>query len=124
MNSGGRWMELREILKMQAEFDATHQSRENWNTPITKDNVELLEHLIVCLTGEIGECANIAKKVVRGDYEYEDARPKLAAEIADSFIYLAKICNQAHIDLEHEFLKRLDYNRHRFGRYRTINKNL
>jgi len=110
-------MELNQILKMQSDFDATHSSRQSWNAPITKDNVELLEHLLVCLIGEIGECANIAKKVVRGDCQYEDARPQLASELADSFIYLAKICNQANIDLEHEFFQRLDYNRQRFKKY-------
>jgi NTP pyrophosphatase (non-canonical NTP hydrolase) len=110
-------MELSQILKMQSDFDATHSSGQSWNAPITKDNVELLEHLLVCLLGEIGECANIAKKVVRGDYQYDAARSQLASELADSFIYLVKICNQANIDLEHEFLQRLDYNRQRFQKY-------
>jgi NTP pyrophosphatase (non-canonical NTP hydrolase) len=111
-------MELKEILRMQSDFDAAHASREKrWNVPITKDNVELLEHLLVCLVGEIGECANIAKKVVRGDLKYEESRPELACELADSFIYLIKICNQANVDLEQEFLKRLEYNRQRFEKY-------
>src|SRR5215467_4785023 len=107
-------MEFKQILKMQSDFDATHSSGRSWNAPITKDNVELLEHLLVCLLGEIGECANITKKIVRGDYRYDEARPLLASELADSFIYLMKICNQADIDLESEFLQRLDYNRERF----------
>src|ERR1035438_3719840 len=107
-------MELRKILKMQSDFDATHASRQPWNAPITKDNVELLEHLLVCLVGEIGECANIAKKVVRGDLDYEASRTELASELTDSFIYLLKICNQAGVDLEREFLERLEYNRRRF----------
>src|SRR5882724_342547 len=110
-------MELSHILKMQSDFDATHSSGQSWNAPITKDNVELLEHLLVCLIGEIGECANIAKKVVRGDYQYEEALPHLASEVADSFIYLLKIFNQASIDLEHEFLELLNYNRQRFQKY-------
>ncbi|MCI0564131.1 MAG: hypothetical protein MN733_37125 [Nitrososphaera sp.] len=110
-------MELSQILKMQGDFDAAHCSKQHWNAPITKDNVELLEHLLLCLIGEIGECANVAKKVVRGDIEYDDARPQLASELADSFIYLVKICNQANIDLEHEFLQRIDYNRRRFKKY-------
>ena len=115
-------MEFSQILRLQSEFDAQHRSREVWNTPITKDNVEVLEHLLVCLIGEIGECANIAKKIVRGDMEYEDSKPELASELADSFIYLIKICNQAGIDLEHEFLERLNYNRQRFKRYLSAEK--
>ena len=110
-------MELNQILRIQSDFDAEHRSRESWNAPITKDNVELLEHLLVCLIGEIGECANITKKIVRGDIEFEQSRTQLASELADSFIYLIKICNQAGFDLEHEFLERLAYNRERFQKY-------
>jgi NTP pyrophosphatase (non-canonical NTP hydrolase) len=100
-----------------SDFDATHASRQRWNAPITKDNVELLEHLLVCLIGEVGECANVTKKIVRGDVQYDDVRAELASELTDSFIYLAKICNQAGIDLEQEFLRKLDYNKKRFQKY-------
>jgi NTP pyrophosphatase (non-canonical NTP hydrolase) len=115
-------MEFSQIVKLQSDFDAQHRSREVWDAPITKDNIELLEHLLVCLVGEIGECANITKKIVRGDIEYEDSRPQLASELADSFIYLIKICNQAGIDLEHEFVERLNYNQQRFKKYLIADK--
>jgi NTP pyrophosphatase (non-canonical NTP hydrolase) len=115
-------MEFSQILKLQSDFDAEHRSREVWNAQITKDNLELLEHLLVCLVGEIGECANITKKIVRGDIEYEDSRPQLASELADSFIYLIKICNQAGFDLERGFLERLEYNRERFQKYSITKK--
>src|SRR2546422_1067872 len=60
-------MDIKEILRKQAEFDAKHASNQSWNAPITKENVQVLEHLIVCLVGEVGEGANIVKKVVKGD---------------------------------------------------------
>jgi len=107
-------MDIKEILRKQAEFDAKHASNQSWNAPITKENVQVLEHLIVCLVGEVGEGANIVKKVVRGDVDYDAVRPEFASEIADAFIYLVKICNQADINLEQEFLRKLEYNRKRF----------
>lgn len=110
-------MELREICRLQSEFDSAHQSKERWDEPIGEGNLHLLEHLLVCLVGEVGECANLAKKVVRGDLSYAAARKDLGGELADTFIYLLKICNQGNIDLEREFLDRLEYNRKRFKKY-------
>jgi NTP pyrophosphatase (non-canonical NTP hydrolase) len=114
---GGSEVELKDICRMQSEFDSAHKSKERWDEPITKDNLPLLEHLLVCLVGEVGECANLVKKVVRGDLSYEVAREDLGGELADTFIYLIKICSQTGVDLEREFLQRLEYNRKRFKKY-------
>lgn len=110
-------MDLKDICRLQSEFDAAHKSREPWNAPITADNLQLLEHLLVCLVGEVGECANLVKKVVRGDLSYAAARQNLGGELADTFIYLIKICSQSGVDLEREFLERLEHNRKRFKNY-------
>jgi NTP pyrophosphatase (non-canonical NTP hydrolase) len=40
----------------------------------------------------------------------------LAEELADTFIYLIKIAAQTGIDLESEYLKKLEKNRRRFPR--------
>jgi NTP pyrophosphatase (non-canonical NTP hydrolase) len=110
-------MELRDIITLQSEFDAEHKSKEPWNQLITGDNLQVLEHLLVCLVGEVGECANLVKKVVRGDLQYAEVRRDLAGELADTFIYLMKICAQTDIDIEQEFLNKLEYNRERFKKY-------
>jgi len=110
-------VEFKEISRMQSEFDATHASRIQWDEPVTESNLQLLEHLLVCLVGEVGESANLVKKVVRGDLTFDAARVQLGGELADTFIYLIKLCNQTGIDLEQEFLKRLEYNRDRFKKY-------
>ncbi|MBB5341450.1 MazG nucleotide pyrophosphohydrolase domain-containing protein [Tunturiibacter gelidoferens] len=110
-------MELKDICKMQSEFDAAHKSNARWDEPITQDNLQLLEHLLVCLVGEVGECANLVKKVVRGDLSYAAVRDDLGGELADTFIYLIKVCSQTGIDLEREFLKKLEFNRKRFKKY-------
>ena len=110
-------MEFRTICRMQSEFDAAHASNGRWDQRVSESNLQLLEHLLVCLVGEVGESANLVKKVVRGDLTYEAARADLGGELADTFIYLIKLCNQTGIDLEQEFLKRLEYNRERFKKY-------
>lgn len=49
--------------------------------------------------GELGEAANILKKIRRGDLTLEQARPALAAELADVQCYLDHLASQAGIDL-------------------------
>lgn len=51
------------------------------------------------LIGELGEYANLRKKVERGDFALEEARPKLAEELADAVIYLDLLAAQLGIDL-------------------------
>lgn len=51
------------------------------------------------LAGEVGEAANIVKKVRRGDLSLNEARPTLAAELADVQCYLDLLALRAGIDL-------------------------
>lgn len=51
------------------------------------------------VAGELGEAANIIKKVRRGDLSLEEARPLLAAEFADIVTYLDITAMQAGINL-------------------------
>ena|SRR5271170_873667 len=49
--------------------------------------------------GEIGEYANMRKKVERGDMTLEEALPNLKDELADVVIYLDLLASQMGIDL-------------------------
>lgn len=51
------------------------------------------------VTGELGEAANIIKKVDRGDLTLEEARPALAKEFADVVTYLDILAMRAGVDL-------------------------
>lgn len=51
------------------------------------------------VAGELGEAANIIKKVRRGDLTIEEARPLLSEEFADIVTYLDITSMQAGIDL-------------------------
>lgn len=51
------------------------------------------------VTGELGEYANLRKKVERGDLTIEEARPLLADELADVVIYLDILAAQLNVNL-------------------------
>lgn len=110
-------MELNRIRELQAAFDAEHESAVRWDRPAADGTTKVLEHLVVCLVGEVGEFANVLKKVVRGDRSYVEARAVLTEELTDAFIYLIKICNLMDVDLDHAFLDRLAFNRERFKKF-------
>ena len=109
---------LDELKKMQIEFDSAHEGNMPFFEIITEKNIEVLEHLIVCLVGEIGEFANITKKISRGDFTLENKMKDLREELTDIFIYILKISCQMEIDLEKEYLNKLNINLQRFSNYR------
>ena len=106
---------LEEIKNIQKEFDLTHSvNGKGFYRNINEDNIHELEHLAVCLTGEMGEFCNILKKVVRGDFPLNSAKVEMSEELADIFIYLIKISNQFDVDLETEFLNKVSKNKLRY----------
>ena len=111
---------LREIMQQQADFDAHHSSPAMpWSMSALPDHFERVEHSLVCLLGELGEFANEVKRVAQGDQSLDVALPQLQDEIADTFIYLIKICNQLGFDLSALFAERLAHNQVRFASQAT-----
>lgn len=58
-----------------------------------------LNDWMTAVAGEVGEAANMLKKVKRGDLTLEEARPAIAKEFADIVTYLDILAKQAGIDL-------------------------
>ncbi len=58
-----------------------------------------LNDWLTAVTGELGEAANVLKKVRRGDFTINQAMPELADELADVATYLDILANQCGIDL-------------------------
>lgn len=113
----GEKLSLKELMEMQNEFDQKHSGTFDWGVTITEKNLELLSFRIVCMTSELGEAANLVKKVLRGDFALEEIKGELVEEITDLFIYLIITCNQLGIDLEEAYLNKLGKNILRFKRY-------
>ncbi len=110
-------MLLQELIKRQKDFDDKHSGNFNWSEKISDNNICLLEHLLVAMMGEVGETANIIKKIIRGDVLLDDVKLSLEEEIADMFIYIMKMSYQLDIDLEKAFLSKLEKNKSRFKCY-------
>lgn len=107
-------MELKGLQELQKKFDQSHQMKLDFYEKIDEKNLPVLEHLIVCLLGELGEFSNLLKKVVRGDYELKEVKDLLDEELVDVFIYLIKIANQFDVDLENGYLNKLEKNKVKF----------
>lgn len=110
-------MTLKELATFQEGFDSRHEGYFRWNSKITNDNIGILEFLVVSLAGEVGETANIVKKIARGDCLLDEKKNDLQEEIADIFIYLLKMSYQMDIDLEEAYLYKMKKNQERFQKY-------
>ena len=58
-----------------------------------------LNDWMTALVGEVGEAANIMKKVRRGDISLDEARPYLSEELGDIQTYLDILAYKLDIDL-------------------------
>jgi NTP pyrophosphatase (non-canonical NTP hydrolase) len=52
---------------------------------------QTLSHLVLSLTGEAGELANLVKKVDRGSHSLEELKEKIVGEAIDVLVYLYNI---------------------------------
>jgi len=70
---------------------------------------------VQAVTGELGEFANLAKKVRRGDLTLDAARPDLAKELADVVIYLDILAHRCGVDLGEATVAKWDEVSERIG---------
>lgn len=110
-------MTLTELISLQREFDKQHKGKFDWDCEITQEDLNILGFLVLALSGEVGEIANIVKKIVRGDYTLEEKKEDIKEEIIDTLIYLMKLSYQFNIDIENEYLKKMEKNKMRFKEY-------
>lgn len=110
-------MNLDEIKLFQENFDKRFKGNIDFYESIDKNNIEPLEHLIVCMLGEFGEFSNIIKKVKRGDFSLDDKEEEMKEEFIDIFIYMIKIANQLNIDIEREYISKMQKNEKKFEKF-------
>lgn len=110
-------MNIQELIEAQKEFDSIHEGNFNWDQKINDENIELLEYLLICVLGELGETSNLVKKVIRGDYKLADIKESLSEEIIDILIYIIKLIYQLDIDMGKEYYKKMGKNKERFEKY-------
>jgi NTP pyrophosphatase (non-canonical NTP hydrolase) len=76
-----------------------------------------IPHNVLSLCGEVGEVANIIKKLERGSLSLGDAKTRyaLSMELADVYTYLLNICGLLHIDIERAYEIKRAENMQRFN---------
>jgi NTP pyrophosphatase (non-canonical NTP hydrolase) len=75
-----------------------------------------LSFLFIAILGELGEAANIYKKMLRGSRTTGDEGEYLREEIVDTFIYLCNIAGTLGIDLAAGYAAKRKKNVERFGK--------
>jgi NTP pyrophosphatase (non-canonical NTP hydrolase) len=78
-----------------------------------------ITHLTLGMAGEVGEFANIIKKIERGDFSINEAttRIRLREELTDVYIYLLNIAGLLNIDLSKSYVTTRAINEKRFGHH-------
>lgn len=116
-------MNLEKIAAMQIKMDELRGFPVNFATSSEKYN-QLTKDL-VGLFGEIGEFANIVKKINikidhPNDYPLDilEAESRLKEELVDSLIYIIRIGAILEIDLQKETLDKMRLNESRYARLR------
>ncbi|MGB9674499.1 MAG: MazG nucleotide pyrophosphohydrolase domain-containing protein [Nanopusillaceae archaeon] len=110
-------MDMKEIFEIQNKFQM-EAFPDFWKIKDEKDFYNKLLYLGLALSGEVGELNNMIKKLYRSKFfkneKIEIDKEKIGEELADIFIYIILLCLLLDIDLEKEYLKKLEKNKNRF----------
>lgn len=84
----------------------------NWFPLVAED----IPHHTLSLAGEVGELANLVKKIQRGDLDYREAKVRhdVAMELTDAFIYILNIAALARVNLAESYKVKRAENLRRF----------
>lgn len=114
---GDRLRELSKGMKLEIMIQQCVSDSTRW----FPGKAQRIENLVLAVAGEVGEVANIVKKVVRGSITMEEAIRvhNLPEEIIDTLIYLCNLMGAkefAGIDWEDIWRRKREYNESRFTR--------
>lgn len=117
-------MDIDEIKSLQESFDKKH----GWviKTGNISEILSIISNDLIGLMGEIGEFANILKKITlaqdalgsaEGRKIFDELKEHLSEELIDAFIYILRIATHLKINIEDQYLMKLDINRRKFEKY-------
>lgn len=88
------------------------------NPNVSWHSVRFLLHQVVAMIGEVGEFANVLKKIDRGTFSLDDPAIKgqLQEELVDVFVYLLNIAGALDLDLLEGYTAKREFNEKRFGK--------
>ncbi|MHA2265897.1 MAG: hypothetical protein ACXAEN_26185 [Candidatus Thorarchaeota archaeon] len=88
-------------------------------------NEDLVHHTL-SMCGEVGEVANLVKKLDRGSIvlDSDEARARfaqsMASELADVFTYMLNVAGLIGVDMALAYQDKREYNESRFGTIRAV----
>jgi NTP pyrophosphatase (non-canonical NTP hydrolase) len=113
-------MQIRELIALQIEADDRRGFPVKF--AVEPERVDQLMRDLVGLVGEVGEFADLLKKVglTHSTPGYEgpsltDAAPRLRSELADIAIYLFRLSTILDGDLENDILQKMKINQDRYS---------
>jgi NTP pyrophosphatase (non-canonical NTP hydrolase) len=113
-------MNLSDLVRRQVSADRRRGFRVDFEDE--SDRIMQLERDLVGMLGEVGEFANVLKKVrlavTHPGYEgpsLEQAAPGLREELADTLIYLIRLSFILGGDLENDLIEKMKTNETRYG---------
>lgn len=116
-------MEFKKLMGICKELDEKHGFPVKFDNQLDKYN-QITKDL-VGLLGEVGEFANIVKKInikIEKHEHYEldikQAESNLKEELADSLIYIIRIANILEIDLTAEAINKIEKNKIKYGTHK------
>ena len=115
-------MSIKEIQDFQRDFDRKYFG-DHWGGGMEFPvKFELIKDMTIALAGEVGEFANIVKKINRDRKVAGQEPPKvrvdeLKEELVDCFIYIIILANLLELDLEKGYLEKTEKNHKRFQKY-------
>jgi NTP pyrophosphatase (non-canonical NTP hydrolase) len=107
-------MNIEELVKLQVEFDKTHGFKLSFES--TNEKFLIISKEIVGLVGEIGEFANIVKKINlsldsnKKISNLSQLESNLSEELIDTLIYLIRLSVLLDIDIPSEYLNKKQKN--------------
>lgn len=104
-------MTHRTIIELAQEMRA---NSERWFPEMHAATPDLSVFDALGLAGEVGEVANLVKKVMRGDDV--STLEGIGAELADCFTYLLLLADEMGVDIEAEYEAKAAKNEARWGR--------
>jgi NTP pyrophosphatase (non-canonical NTP hydrolase) len=111
-------MDLKDLLKFQLEFSKKHFNKDHTKPKDFDAFLNKLQFGTIALCGEVGEFANVVKKILRerdaNKKTPEERLISLNEELVDVFAYTLILSATLGIDLEKEYLKKMEKNKERF----------
>jgi NTP pyrophosphatase (non-canonical NTP hydrolase) len=106
-------LNLKELFEVQRDFDR----KRGWNryekckTP--EEIMNFVQHFVLVMVEELGEVSRARKQVLR-DKQKLNVKG-LRAEMVDLFVYLMQACMALGMDLEEEYLHKMNESEERFS---------